>query len=220
MKNLWLFIILFVSTSALADKVFIRDVIYVPLRGGQSSEHRILHQGIRSGTLLERTEENEETGFSKVITPEGLEGWIQTQYLVTEPIARDRLSTLQTRFEALQADYQKAQQGLDAESDAAATAAAEIERLESLRQELEAELSRITDLAADTILIDQQNASLQLEVDSLNQQIDDLAMVNANLKDTATQSWFMIGAGTVFLGLLLGFIVSRQLYTRRDSGWA
>jgi SH3 domain protein len=220
MKNLWLFMILFVSTSAFADKVFIRDVIYVPLRGGQSSEHRILHQGIRSGTLLERTEQNEETGFSRVITPEGLEGWIQTQYLVTEPIARDRLSTLQTRFESLQVDYQKMLESLDSESDAAATAAEEIERLNTRRQELETELSRITELAADTILIDQQNAALQLEVDGLHQQIDDLAVVNGNLQDNATQSWFMIGAGTVFFGLLLGFIVSRQIYSRRASSWA
>ena len=41
-----------------AETVYIRDTLYVPLRGGQSSEHRILHKGIPSGTELELLEVN------------------------------------------------------------------------------------------------------------------------------------------------------------------
>jgi SH3 domain protein len=208
------------SASAQADTVYIRDIIYVPLRGGQSNEYRILHQGIRSGTVLERLEENDETGFSRVITPDGLEGWIQSQYLVTEPIARDRLANLQSQLETLQTDYQAALDNLEIESEAAKTAAIEIQRLDAQRVELNTELSRITELAANVIQIDQQNDSLLTDVNELNQQIDDLVVMNANLKDTATQTWFMIGGGTVFFGLLLGFVISRQLHARRDSGWS
>ena len=137
------------SASAQADTVYIRDIIYVPLRGGQSNEYRILHQGIRSGTVLERLEENDETGFSRVITPDGLEGWIQSQYLVTEPIARDRLANLQSQLETLQTDYQAALDNLEIESEAAKTAAIEIQRLDAQRVELNTELSRITELAAN-----------------------------------------------------------------------
>ena len=74
-----------------ADTVYIRDTLYVPLRGGQSTEHRILHRGLRSGTELERLETSEDTGYTRVRTPDGLEGWLQTQYLVEEPIASTRL---------------------------------------------------------------------------------------------------------------------------------
>ena len=34
--------------AATAKDVYIRDTLYVPLRGGQSTEHRILHRGLRS----------------------------------------------------------------------------------------------------------------------------------------------------------------------------
>ncbi|MFT4798453.1 MAG: SH3 domain protein [Candidatus Azotimanducaceae bacterium] len=209
-----------ISVSAIAETVYIRDAIYVPLRGGQSNEHRILHNGIRSGTALNRVEQNDESGFSRVITSEGLEGWIQNQYLVTEPIARDQLQALQTRFETLQSDYETAAQNLASESDAASTAAQTIDQLDLERKELGIELSRITELAADVIQIDQKNESLQMDVADLNQQIDDLETMNADLKDTANQTWYMIGAGTILFGILLGFWVARQMHTRHDTGWS
>lgn len=209
-----------VTLNSVAETVYIRDAIYVPLRGGQSNQHRILHQGIRSGTILDRVEKNDETGFSRVITPAGLDGWIQNQYLVTEPIARDQLQALKIRFGTLQADYEVLLENMDTKTNAASTAAQALDQLDVERQELAAELDRITTLAADVIQINQLNESLQIEVDELNQQIDDLAVMNAGLQDTANQSWYMIGAGTILFGILLGFWVSRQLYTRRDTGWS
>jgi len=209
-----------VSVKAATETVYIRDVIYVPLRVGQSNEHRILHQGIPSGTALERTEVNDETGFSRVRTPKGLEGWIQNQYLVTEPIARDQLRDLQGQFANLQNDYGAAQQNLAGDIQTASVATTKIRQLEQERIDLSTELSRITELAANVIQIDQQNESLQTEIVALNQQIDDLVVVNANLQDTANQTWYMIGAGTIFLGLILGLWLGRQMYTRRDPGWS
>ena len=70
-----------ITNTVLADQVYVRDTLYVQLRGGQSSEHRILHQGIRSGTVLERLEVNEDTGFSRVRTAGGLEGWFKANIL-------------------------------------------------------------------------------------------------------------------------------------------
>ncbi|MFT5014983.1 MAG: SH3 domain protein [Planctomycetaceae bacterium] len=208
------------SIKAATETVYIRDEIYVPLRAGQSNEYRILHQGIRSGTVLERTEVNEETGFSRVKTPNGLEGWIQNQYLITEPIARDRLRALQGQFVALQADYDTTQKNLAGEIQTATIATASILQLEQERVDLSTELNRITELAANVIQIDQQHESLQTEISALNQQIEDLEVVNANLLDTTNQTWYMIGAGTIFLGLILGLWLGRQMYTRRDPGWS
>ena len=209
-----------VTLNAIAETVYIRDSIYVPLRGGQSNEYRILHKGIVSGTALNRVEQNDETGFSRVITPDGLEGWIQNQYLVTEPIARVQLQALNIRFEKLQADYNAIAQNLSTKTDAASTATQALDQLDAERQELATELSRITELAADVIQIDQQNESLQIDVADLNQQIDDLLAMNASLQNQANQTWLMIGAGTILFGILLGFWVGRQMYTRRDTGWS
>ena len=82
------FLLLVLSQCVAADTVYVRDEIYVPLRGGQSTEHRILHKGIRSGTSLNRMEINEDSGYTHVKLENGLEGWIQSQYLSEEPIAK------------------------------------------------------------------------------------------------------------------------------------
>ncbi|MEX1236901.1 MAG: hypothetical protein WD994_01390, partial [Pseudomonadales bacterium] len=51
-------LLLLVPALSAAATVYIRDTLYVPLRGGQSSEYRILHRGVKSGTPLELIEEN------------------------------------------------------------------------------------------------------------------------------------------------------------------
>ena len=86
------------AQSLAADTVYVRDTIYVPLRGGQSTEHRILHRGLRSGTALERLQTNDESGYTLVKSEGGVEGWIQSQYLVEVPIARDLLKKTEDRL--------------------------------------------------------------------------------------------------------------------------
>ncbi|MCB1675993.1 MAG: TIGR04211 family SH3 domain-containing protein, partial [Halioglobus sp.] len=100
------------APCALAKTVYVRDTLYVPLRGGQGQEYRILHKGIRSGTPLEVLQENEETGYSLVRMEDGLEGWIQTQYLVDEPIARDLLDQANQKLDELEKLHEDTQKQL------------------------------------------------------------------------------------------------------------
>ncbi len=209
-----------ITSSCLADTVYIRDIIYVPLRGGQSSEHRILHQGIKSGTRLERLEENEDTGFSRVRTSQGLEGWIQTQYLVTEPIAKDQLADMADKLARLEDNYREALAQLEEASESASSATEEMQQLQDTVTRLESELAEVTNLAANEIQIKQENVRLVAEADQLAEEIDELVKANANLRDSTTQNWYLIGAGTVFGALLLGMLLGRQLFTRKNGGWA
>ena len=218
-KQVFILVLLLAASVASADTVYIRDVIYVPLRGGQSNEHRILHQGIRSGTALERLEVNKDTGFSLVRMPSGLEGWMQSQYLVTEPIARDRIEAMEVRVNELESNNSNLESQLDAELTTASAARGRIDDLEQEKQILNQELSRITTLAADVINIEARNAELEQEVVELNRQIDDLTAMNTELQDETNQSWYMVGAATIFAGMLLGIWFGRQMFGRRDVGW-
>ena len=91
-----------------AEVVYVRDVIYVPLREGQSSEDRVLHNGLRSGTRLERLTKNTETGNSLVRTKNGMEGWIPNQYLIRQPIAADLLNEAKQRLKVINQEYELA----------------------------------------------------------------------------------------------------------------
>lgn len=213
--------LLAVNQASMADEVYVRDTLYVPLRGGQSNEHRILHRGLKSGTALERLETNEETGFSRVRTDNGLEGWLQTQYLVDEPIASSQLESVKSEMVSLDAEHQQTLLSLREAKEVKETLAREQESLTDKNVRLEGELAAITTLSANVIAIDEQNKQLNEDRDALLQEIKDLNDLNEALSDDRAQEWFLRGAGTVLIGLLFGFWLGRRIYNKRStSGWA
>ncbi len=207
--------------SAVGDTVYVRDTLYVPLRGGQSMEHRILHRGIRSGTKLERLDEVEDTGYSLVRMDTGMEGWIPTQYLVLAPVANDLLSDANNRLLALQEEHEKTLLQLQEIEVGQEQLDESHTSLVSENSELSEEVDRITALAANVIAIDEQNRALEEGQGLLLARIDELDTANQDLGDDANQLWFLGGACTMLVGLLFGFYAARRIYQKKgNSGWA
>lgn len=210
-----------VSQFVFADQVYIRDTLYVPLRGGQSTEHRILHRGLKSGTAVERLEENEETGYTRVRTEDGLEGWLQSQYVVEAPIAQTQLDEVKSQLDDLEAQHQQALLRLHETNEQREALATAESSAAQKNLELTEELSRITELAANVIAIDEENKQLNESQQELLARIDALIAENESLSDDSAQEWFLRGAGTILIGLLFGFWIGRRIYHRRNtSGWA
>ncbi len=203
-----------------AETVYIRDTLYVPLRGGQSTEHRILHRGIRSGTALELLETNEETGYSLVRMEDGREGWLQTQYLVDEPIAADILDDTQAQLLSLEAEHQKSLLRVQQLQEANAALEAQVEELGSQLETRTAEYEELRALSDETLQIQAQNESLKDERESLDQQIDALLMANDELQNDSAQEWFLRGGAVVIVALILGFWFARRIYQRTNSTWS
>lgn len=208
------------SQLSFAETVYIRDTIYVPLRGGQSSEHRILHQGIPSGAELELLSVNDETGFSNVRTSSGMEGWIENQYLMKTPIAKVRLAAAEAKLANLEAEQARMTETIEALEQKAAIAKDQVTALASENSALKTDLSEITEVAADELFIKSRNAELVSEQDQLNEQINQMADEVDSLQSSSAQDWFLRGAGTIVIGLLFGFWVSRRIYFNRASSWS
>lgn len=206
--------LLTISPFSFADEAYIRDTLYVPLRGGESSEHRIIHRGIKSGTPLERLETNEQTGYTRVRTGKGLEGWLLTQYLVDEPIASTQLDIVKSELQSLDTKHQQTLLSLKDVKEARKILADQNELLAE-------DLATITTLSANVVVIDEQNKRLSEERDVLLQKIKNLNELTNALSDDRAQQWFLRGAGVILIGLLFGFWLSRRIYHKRYSGgWA
>jgi SH3 domain protein len=206
--------LLTISPFSFADEAYIRDTLYVPLRGGESSEHRIIHRGIKSGTPLERLETNEQSGYTRVRTGKGLEGWLLTQYLVDEPIASTQLDIVKSELQSLDTKHQQTLLSLKEVKEARKVLADQNELLAE-------DLATITTLSANVVVIDDQNKRLSEERDILLQNIKDLNELTDTLSDDSAQQWFLRGAGVILIGLLFGFWLSRRIYHKRYSGgWA
>ena len=208
------------SQLSLAKTVYIRDTLYVPLRAGQSSEHRILHKGIPSGTELELLEVNEETGFSQVRTATGMQGWIQNQYLIKTPIAKVRLAVAEEELASLNQQHEQTLATVRTLENEAAITISDTTNLTAENSQLKTELAEIKAIAADEIFIHASNAELISEQDTLNLQIDQIAEELDNLKNSSAQDWFLRGAGTIIVGLLFGLLISRRIYVNKASNWS
>jgi SH3 domain protein len=206
--------LLTISPFSFADEAYIRDTLYVPLRGGESSEHRIIHRGIKSGTPLERLETNEQSGYTRVRTGKGLEGWLLTQYLVDEPIASTQLDIVKSELQSLDTKHQQTLLSLKEVKEARKILADQNELLAE-------DLATITTLSANVVVIDEQNKRLSEERDVLLQKIKNLNEITNALSDDRAQQWFLRGAGVILIGLMFGFWFSRRIYHKRYSGgWA
>jgi len=49
--------------------------------------------------------------------------------------------------------------------------------------------------------------------------VESLKQQNRDLGNDSTQRWFLIGAGVVLLGIILGLILPHLRFQRRKSSW-
>jgi SH3 domain protein len=202
--------------AARAETVYVSDELTVPLRTGTSNSHRILRV-LRAGTALDVQERDDGTGFVRVSTRDGLEGWIPEQYLVTTPIARDRLEAATREVQRLTGIVNDLRAQLGALRAERGEAQETSETLGTEVARLQAELAEVRRMSASAIETEASNRELRDLNARLRAELDDLLDERDRLLDNAQQRWLLIGGGLVLLGLLLGAIFKSR---PRRSAWS
>ena len=82
--------ILLPGISAAQTTRYVSDELEITMRNGQGLDFGI-RKMLKSGTEL-AVLENDPSGYSKVRTNDGVEGWVLSRYLVNNPSARDQLA--------------------------------------------------------------------------------------------------------------------------------
>lgn len=203
--------------TALAATLYISDELTVPLRRGPSNGHRILHAGLRSGTPLEVLGEDKAAGFTQVRTANGTEGWVPTQYLTSEPAARDRLTNAARRVESLEAQLKSLRENYQEVRGARTASEGRATDLGKQTEKLQAELAEVRRISATSIANYEENKQLKTDNQSLQTQVTQLAERVRQLERNTMLRWLLAGGGLVLLGLILGaWIKSRP----KRSTWA
>jgi SH3 domain protein len=197
--------------------VYITDEFLVPLRGSPCARCTIINRGIKTGTKLRLLEVVD--GWGHLITAKGVEGWMEAQYLVEEPIARIKLNQQQRELIALKkrtTDLDRDFQELRMESKALRD---QLDNSVGANETVALELADIKLISSDAIPLNQQNEQLvknnhmlQRENDSLKANVDDLQ------KDKRNES-FLYGGLTVFLGAILVILIPKLRGRKRFSEW-
>ena len=209
-----LLVCLLVSTPmAFAAPAWVSDEFEITLRSGPSTSNAIQLM-VGSGLELEVLERDAETGYSRVRTPGGTEGWVLTRYLMQERSAREQLqrltsqltnansrgTTLDSQLTVIQGEY-------DASTRRITT-------LESEKAAVEQELATIKRTAANVLGVNEQNTSLMNQLSAAQIRADTLDQENRQLSGQTVRYWFMAGALVLLVGMLLGIWLPRVRWQR------
>ena len=207
--------LLLFSTTAYGQSAWVSDQFEVMLRTGPSTSNAIQLM-VDSGTRLEILERDEETGYTRVQTPGGTEGWVLTRYLMSEPSAREQLQTLTSQLTNANSRGSSLNEQLAAVRGEHDAANRRIESLENANSDLEDELAEIKRTAANVLGVNEQNQSLMSQLSEAQIRADTLEEENRQLMSQTKRYWFMSGALVLLVGIILGIWLPRIRWQRRS----
>ncbi len=197
-----------------AQSRYVTDQFEVMMRRGPSIQNAIVRQ-LPSGTALELLETDSASGYSKVRTQGGAEGWVLTRQLMNDPAARDQIVRLQQRLNALRSQSGDQGKALDDTRQREEQLKGTVRSLESGTKRLEAELSEIKRTAANVLRINEENKTLRENLSQAEIKLSTLEQENDRLVSRREQNWFLIGAAVLIIGIILGLVIPRIPRHRR-----
>ena len=208
----------FTSLAAHAvEKRYVTDKLYIQLRSGPSNEYRIL-KVVQSGEHLIYI--GEEGDFTQVKTSKGIEGYVRTQYLVNEPVAKEKLILANRELDNIKAELTTARQQVKELSQELETTKSERADASRSSNELERELERIRNISENAVALDEKARNLTRARQDLELQVSTLSAENQELRSDQSLSYLIYGGGLVIIGILGGLILPGLRGRRSNSGWA
>lgn len=211
--------LLIASSAQAVEKRYVSDELRLQLRSGPSNENRIM-KSLRSGEHLIMVEEDAESGYTKVNTSKGLEGWVLTRFLKNEPVAKERLIIANRKLEQQAAELKtlKSQnKGLLKEKK---NLGGDRSTLSREKSSLEKELKRITEISANAIALDEKVTKLTMRNQELEIQMETSTNENRSLKEGKERKFLIIGGVLVIIGIIAGLIIPTLRNTKsRNDGW-
>ena len=173
----------------------------VDLRSGLAKKDKTVRT-LEPGTTVKILQTNVKLGYTKVKLPSGETGWIVTRQLTQVPPPPPQ---------------PEAQQAVSTTTQPALPVAKSPEQLQAEVGHLQTELIAIRQASANALRIQAERDQLQSSVISLRKEVDTLLREKNALNDDQKQSWFLIGAGVLLGGMLLGAFLPRLSFRRRND---
>ena len=210
-------LLILLTGAALAETRYVSDRLEITMRSGKSTGHGILRM-LRSGTQVQVLETDKASGYSRIKTRSGKEGWVLTRFLMNGPAARDRLAEAEKRLAELELENRKLNTAMAALREEVSSVEQQRQSLDSEHRDVSQELAEIKRTASSALAIDNENKELKSRMVALERSLQTVQQENENLKDRTARDWFMVGAGVVLLGIIVGLIIPRIRW-RKKSSW-
>jgi|TARA_B110000503_G_scaffold126916_1_gene196068 SH3 domain protein len=212
-------ILIAAPTQAFAETVWLSDMLWVNVRTGPTDNNRVL-KTIKSGTRMDVLEKAEDGNYYHVRTENGLDGWVPSRYLTTEPTGFIKAALVQTEKDQLQQLYDALDKKYSALLANKGDVNGELENLRSENTQLTLELNRITSISSDAIDLDGEYQQLAEENARLKNGLDVAQAENQSMAEYNDNKMLYAGGILIALGIFLGFLLPRLSGKRRKDGWS
>ncbi len=201
--------ILVPAGAALAAKAYTTDTQELPLRDAPKSTGKAIFM-VPPSSVVELVNPN---GYTKVryAKPDGgiREGWIASRFLSAQPPDSSIAREFGSQNEELKQHLEELETGNATLSQREKDLTDKLTRLNAAYEELKGGSANYVKLKSD---YDAAKASLA----SAQENIQTMIQENENLKFSRGLQWFVVGAGVLLLGCLLGWATGRRNKKKRS----
>lgn len=201
-----------------AKTVYVTDNIKYTLRSTESNKSKILKM-VPSGTQLTILNENKASGYTKVRTTTGIEGFILTRHTQSTPISQWYLDKANKKLESLQQESDLINKELNQLKGNNTDTLSSNQSLSQERDQLSKELNDLRQTAANAVQLKHDRDQSRKKIISLSNELKEVSHENQMLKDSTNQDWFLYGGILSLFGVILGFILPKLSWRRKTSNW-
>ncbi|MFK5915835.1 MAG: TIGR04211 family SH3 domain-containing protein [Woeseiaceae bacterium] len=204
------------SFTAQAQTQYVSDHLVITVRTGQGAQFQII-KTLESGEHV-KVLETTDTGYTRIATDDGTEGWVRSQYLAEEPVAAEVLVKVEAKLLKAQTSLKKIREEYISLKRKHSSLSETQDVLSADKKQLDSELARLNEVAKKPIILDRQNRKLQQNNVTLEKDVQRLNQENQSLQDRSQREWFIVGALVLFGGIIVG-LVAPKLRSRKSSAW-
>jgi len=216
-KKTLFILMLFASSSSIAATAYVSDELEIMVRSGKSPTHRIIAT-LKSGTRLNILEKDVASGYSKLQLKGNREGWVLTRLLHNIPSAKARLARSEGTLNKLKITHKQVNEQLAALREQKGSLDSKSSGLEKNNELLSSELATLKETASNAIKTQEERDQLLQRVVGIERELETVKRENDVLKSSDSQDWFLVGAGVLLLGVVLGFVLPK-LGWRKKTSW-
>lgn len=216
--NVFIACVLFIfSGAALAKTVYIHDVLRVDLRAGPTNGYKIINF-LPSGSKLTVLGETDDGSWTQVQYGSQT-GWLQSQYLTSTPIARDRLEQANKQVSTLQAENQTLKTKLNETENELAQLKSMRAKLDSSNSTLQEELENLQRISKNAVNTERSYRKLQETTELLKVELENLKAENAILREDNLKEGIKWGVIAVVIGAIMAVMIPKMSGRKRRSEW-
>jgi len=208
--------LLFFSTVTAAKVEYVSDELVINMRSGKGNSFKII-KIVKSGTPLTILEQD--SGYTRAKTPQGVEGWVLSRFLIKTPVAKTLLAKAQQDVAQMKEKYDSMVTELSTVKAERDTLSSSENKLLSNKENLNVELAKLKKIAARPMQLEAENDQLRNDLVKIESENRLLKQEYQTLEDNSDQEWFMTGAGVLFGGMILGLIFPKLRSGQKKANW-